>query len=100
MLFLQLLSEIHQSLVAIQKTQAEQTTMLRRLIERTRHMATQADVDQIVAAIDTATAGIRADIEQLKADVAAGNTLDFTALDAKVEALAALDAENPTPPTV
>ena len=65
------------------------------ILERLDHMATQADVDTIVAAIDTATTGIRADIDQLKADVAAGNALDFSALDAKVEALAALDAENP-----
>ena len=58
-------------------------------------MATQEQVDAIAAAIDTATTGIAADIADLKAAVAAGNTLDFSALDAKVAALAALDAENP-----
>lgn len=96
-------SEVRGDLHRLSAGQGRITTMLTGLIERTRIMATQADVDRIVAAIDTATTGIRGDIEQLKADVAAGNVLDFSALDAKVEALSALDAENPAlvePPAV
>jgi len=70
------------------------------ILERLNHMATQEQIDAIAAAIDTATTGIAADIADLKAAVEAGNTLDFSALDAKVAALAALDAENPAPPVV
>ena len=70
------------------------------ILERLNHMATQEQVDAIAAAIDTATTGIAADIADLKAAVEAGNALDFSALDAKVAALAALDAENPEVPPV
>lgn len=62
-------------------------------------MNNQQKLDAIATAIDTAATGIRADIDALKAAVAAGQVLDFTALDAKVSALEALDAENPVPPT-
>lgn len=68
------------------------------ILERLNHMATQADVDRITTAIDTATTGIRSDIADLKAAAEAGANLDFTALDAKVDALAALDAELPAAP--
>ena len=60
-------------------------------------MTTQEKIDAVTAAIDTATTGIRADIQTLKDAIANGQTADFTALDAKVAALAALDAENPAP---
>ena len=75
-------------------------TAVTEIMERLTHMATQEQVDAIASAIDTATTGIASDIADLKAAVAAGNALDFTALDAKVAALAALDAENPAPPVV
>lgn len=55
----------------------------------------QQKLDGIATAIDAATVGIKADIDALKAAVSTGQTLDFSALDAKVAALAALDAENP-----
>lgn len=62
-------------------------------------MTLQEKVDAITTAIDTATTGIKADIQTLKDTIANGQTADFTALDAKVAALAALNAENPAPPT-
>lgn len=58
-------------------------------------MTNQEKIDAITAALDAAATGLRADIDALKAQVLAGQTLDFTSLDAKVAALAALDAENP-----
>lgn len=60
-------------------------------------MTLQEKIDGVTAAIDTATTGIKADIQALKDAIANGQTVDFTALDAKVAALAALDAENPAP---
>ncbi len=68
-------------------------------------MATQAQIDTFTAAvttavesINTALAGIRADIEELKAQA----NVDVSALEAKVadvsaaaDALSGLDAENP-----
>ncbi|MFG2001699.1 hypothetical protein ACGFNU_21365 [Spirillospora sp. NPDC048911] len=56
-------------------------------------MANQADLDAIVARIDTALTGIRQDIQDLKDQ--APPELDFSALEAKVAALEGLDAENP-----
>lgn len=73
------------------------TALLHRINERTKHMATQADVDAIVSRIDTATTGIRQDIADIKA---AFPQVDLTALEDKVSSLEGLDAENPvTPPT-
>jgi hypothetical protein len=57
----------------------------------------QEKLDAIAAAIDQATADLTAEIASLKAAVANGQTLDFTALDAKVAALGALDTANPPP---
>jgi hypothetical protein len=76
-----------------------------------RTMATQAELDALVAQIDalggtltTALAGIQADLDAL---VAANPGLDVTALTASVGALTglvdqavAIDAENPVPPPV
>lgn len=58
----------------------------------------QEKINAVSAALELATAGLRADIADLKAKVAAGETLDFGPLDAKVAALAALDAEHPPTP--
>lgn len=82
----------------IVQTQGQHGAQLTGLVERTRNMATQDDVNRITAAIDSATTGIRQDIADLKAAAEAGQDLDFSALDAKVDALAALDAENPAAP--
>lgn len=84
------------------------TTRLATIDERTRLMATQEQVDAIgaavtsaVDAITTALAGIRADIDALKAQA----NVDVSALEAKVadataaaQALTDLDLENPPPP--
>jgi ABC-type xylose transport system substrate-binding protein len=59
----------------------------------------QEKIDAIAVAIDTAATGLAADIQALKDAVAAGQTLNFTALDAKIAALQALDAQNPPAPT-
>lgn len=75
---------------------------LYRVLDQLREIAltNQEKINSITVAINTATEGIRADIQALKDANAAGQVLDFTALDAKVAALAALDAENPaTQPT-
>lgn len=70
---------------------------LTEILERLRAMATltQAQLDNLTAAISTATANIRQDIADLKAQMP---NLDTTALDASVAALQALDVENPPPP--
>lgn len=57
-------------------------------------MATQEQVNAVVARIDTALAGIRADIETIKA---AHPDIDLSALESKVSDLEGLDAENPPP---
>jgi hypothetical protein len=80
---------------------------LQAIDERTRLMATQAQVDAIataitsaVDAINTALAGIRSDIDALKAQAA----VDVGPLEARVaeataavQALTDLDTENPPP---
>ena len=40
---------------------------------------------------------IAGDIAELKKKIALGETLDWSAIEAKVAALSALDADNPTP---
>lgn len=86
-------------------------TLLRRIDERTRHMATQDDVDRITSLvtdsttqITTATDAIRQDIADLKA---ANPGVDVSALEASVGQLGTavggldtLDAENPAPAPV
>jgi hypothetical protein len=57
-------------------------------------MATQSQIDALTSAITTAIAGIRADLEAIKA---ANPAVDLSGLQASVDALAALDAENPPP---
>lgn len=83
-------------------------TLLRRIDERTRLMATQDDIDRLTSTvtasteqITTATDAIRQDIADLKA---ARPDLDVSALEASVGQLGtavggleALDAENPVP---
>lgn len=61
-------------------------------------MTNQETLDAMVARIDTVTAGIRQDIQDLKDAVAAGQPVDFSALEARVAGLEGLDAENPAPP--
>lgn len=55
----------------------------------------QDQVNAFVARIDTATAGIRQDIADLKA---ANPAVDFSALEERVAGLEGLDAENPAAP--
>ena len=57
-------------------------------------MTQQEKLDGLVAALQTHIDGIRQDIADLKA---ANPPVDFSGLEAKVNALAALDAENPPP---
>lgn len=70
---------------------------LSEILERLRAMATltQAQLDNLTAAIGTAVSNIRQDIADLKAQIP---DLDTTALDASVASLQALDVENPPPP--
>lgn len=60
-----------------------------------RIMTQQDDLNALVARIDTAVAGIRQDIADLKA---ANPAVDFSALEDRVAGLEGLDAENPAPP--
>jgi len=60
-----------------------------------RIMATQADLDALVSRIDSAVAGIRTDIEQIKA---AHPDIDLSGLEQRVASLEGLDAENPQAP--
>jgi hypothetical protein len=83
-------------------------TQLDRIEERVSLMATQAQVDAIsgnitaaVGQINTALAGIRQDIEDLRAQA----NVDVGPLEARVaevtaaaQSLTDLDVENPTPP--
>lgn len=64
--------------------------------------ALTASVDQARADFAEAAAGIQGDLDELKRQVAEGQTPDFTAIDASVGALAeqaqafkAIDAQNP-----
>lgn len=61
-------------------------------------MSAQENLDAFVVRIDAATAGIRADIADLKTAVQAGDPVDFSALEARVAGLEGLDAENPEAP--
>lgn len=69
---------------------------LTEILERIMDMAalTQAQLDDLTAAINTAVTNIRQDIADLKAQIP---DLDTSALDASVAALQALDVENPPP---
>ncbi len=65
-------------------------------------VSNQQKLDAVAAALQTATDGIRADIQALKDQVAAGEPLDFAPLESHVarlstaaNALTNLDAENP-----
>lgn len=58
------------------------------------HMATQEQVNAIATRIETATAGIRQDVADIKA---AHPEVDLSALEARVGELEGLDAENPAP---
>ena len=94
------------TLRAIRVTQVQHGLVLARLTERINSMATQADIDALVAQLDTiggsltaALAGIQGDLDTLKA---ANPALDLTSLQDKVTALTALseqataiDAETP-----
>jgi hypothetical protein len=69
----------------------------RDLLEQIREivMATQEQVDAIVARIDASTTAIRQDIADIKA---AHPEIDLGPLEASVAGLESLDAENPTAP--
>lgn len=69
------------------------TTLLERLLDMAT--LTQAQLDNLTAAINAAVTNIRQDIADLKAQIP---DLDTTALDASVASLQALDVENPPPP--
>lgn len=58
-------------------------------------MGKQDDLNNLVARIDNAVAGIRSDIEDLKAR---HEDVDFSALEARVAGLEGLDAEYPAVP--
>jgi len=61
--------------------------------------ANQDKLDAVAAQLDVAATGLAADIQALKDQIAAGTPpeqLDFTALDARAQALSDLDAQNPT----
>lgn len=58
-------------------------------------MTKQDDLDALVARIDTAVAGIRQDIADIKT---ANPAVDFTALEERVAGLEGLDSENPVAP--
>lgn len=100
------------SLQRISAVQGKQGTMIARLVEGVRLMATQDQIDQLTAAVNgaadrisTGIDGVRQDIADLKA---ANPAVDVSALEASVgrlageaDQLAALDAENPpAAPTV
>lgn len=61
-------------------------------------MATQEQLNALVERIDTAVAGIRQDIEDIKAN---HPEIDLSSLEERVAGLEGLDAENPEaePPT-
>ncbi len=82
------LDPIHRQLERIERVQSQ---LVRKagLI-----MGKQEDLDAIVTRIDTAVAGIRQDIADLKAD---HPEVDFSALEERVAGLESLDAENPAP---
>ncbi|MFF3443662.1 hypothetical protein [Streptosporangium sp. NPDC002721] len=58
-------------------------------------MAKQDDLNNLVGRIDTAVAGIRSDIEAIKAE---HPEVDLSALEARVAGLEGLDAEYPAAP--
>lgn len=71
-------------------------TLLAQLNRKVEHvMSQQDDLNALVSRIDTAVAGIRQDIADLKA---ANPAVDFSALEDRVAGIEGLDAENPAPP--
>ena len=73
----------------------EAVRLLRELNRKVDHlMAQQDDINAYAQAISTAVDGIAQDIADLKA---ANPALDLSALQASVDRLTALDAENPAP---
>ncbi len=82
------LDPVQRQLDRIEKAQSRLTRKVGNI------MGKQEDLDAIVRRIDTAVAGIRQDIADLKA---ANPEVDFSALEERVAGLEALDAENPTP---
>lgn len=62
-----------------------------------RIMTKQDDLNNLVARVDVAVAGIRQDIADIKA---ANPEVDLSALEERVAGLEGLDAENPAPPNV
>jgi hypothetical protein len=55
----------------------------------------QGKIDAVSTRLDAVSTGLRADIDELKAAVARGETLDFSTVEAKLTALEGLDLENP-----
>lgn len=77
---------------------ASNADIIRRLTRMERIMSQNQDkIDSLSGQLETATVGIRQDIADLKAQPGA-ETLDFSALDARVASLSELDAENPAAP--
>jgi hypothetical protein len=86
--------------------------LLEQLVERVGTLATQEQVDQIAAQLDTSTAALSAGVQGLRSDIDAlrqqvGDQVDLTPLQTRADALAAavqtlsdLDAENPPPTPV
>ena len=67
--------------------------LLKEISRKVGHvMATQEQLNALVARIDGSVAGIRLDIEQIKA---AHPEIDLSALEERVAGLEGLDAENP-----
>jgi hypothetical protein len=81
-------------------TRPEHTVLAARIaaLDERVTMAQAEHQDQINALstrLDAVAGGLRSDIDELKAAVARGETLDFTPVEAKLTALEGLDAENP-----
>jgi hypothetical protein len=100
----------------IESVQGDHTEMLVTLQEEITLMASQDQVAALAAQLDdfrtqlsTSLDGVQSDLTDLKAQVAAGQPVDLSALDSSVQALAGvvqraadIDAETPAPadPTV
>jgi uncharacterized coiled-coil protein SlyX len=86
------------SLRDIARTQKKHTDLMDGLIQRSRTMAKQQErLNALVDRLGTASEGLRQDIADLKAAADAGEELDFSNLESRVEELASLDASTPAP---
>lgn len=83
------LEPIHEGLARIERAQSSLNKKMGMI------MGKQDDLNNLVARIDVAVTGLRADIEDLKARY---EDVDFSALEARVQGLEGLDAEYPVAP--